>query len=110
MSSITDLDPQFIEDLDGLFNQMFKAAGNVLDQAGFERIREISEKLALTIEHRGEVKAIEVIKVLQRSVTNAFKALEADIDKRQDEVDAKIEALEARVDKLADGSLRRSRG
>ena len=110
MSDITDLDPQFIEDLDGLFNQMFKAAGNVLDQAGFERIREISERLAMTIEHRGEVKAIQVIRVLQRSVTNAFKSLEDDIDTRQDEVDARFEKLEARLDKLADGSLRRSRG
>ena len=100
MSDITDHDPQFVEDLHGAFHQLFKAGGLAVDQNGIERIQEIAEKLARAIEHRGEVKAIEVIRILQRSVTNAFKALESDIAKRNNEINERFEAIEARLDKL----------
>lgn len=101
MSDITEHDPQFVEDIHGAFNQLFKAGGMAVDQKGIERIQEISEKLAKAIEHRGEIKAIEVIRILQRSVTNAFKALESDIAKRNDELDEKLQAINARLDKLS---------
>jgi hypothetical protein len=109
MSELTKHDTQFVEDMDGLFYQLFRAAGVAIDQNGLERIREIAQRFALAIEHRGEIKAIEVITVLQRSVTNAFKALEADLIARNAEVDNKFEALQAQVDKLTDPTLRGNR-
>ncbi len=97
MSDLTDHDPQFVEDIHGAFCQMFKAGGMAVDQKGIERIQEISEKLARAFEHRGEVKAVEVIKKLQTAVTSAFKDLEYDIAKRNDQIDARFEAIEARL-------------
>jgi hypothetical protein len=101
MSELTAHDPQFVEDIDGAFHQLFRAAGVAIDQNGIERIRNISIQLAKAIEHRGEVKAVEVITVLQRSVTNAFKALEADLFTRNVEVNDRLDALKAQVDKLS---------
>lgn len=107
MSELTDHDPQFVEDIDGAFHQLFRAAGVAIGQNGIEKIREIAIRLAKAIEHRGEVKAVEVIKVLQVSVTNAFKALEADLRARNSEVDEAIKAINARLDRLSDPTVRR---
>lgn len=94
MTNITDSDHQFIEDIDGIFYQLFRAAGVSIGQDGTERIREISTKLAQSIEHRGEVKAIEVIKILQKSVTSAFVTLENSLKERDETVEKRLKALE----------------
>lgn len=109
MSDITDSDHQFIEDIDGIFYQLFRAAGISIGQDGTERIREIATKLAQSIEHRGEVKAVEVIRILQKSVTSAFLALEKDITKRNDEVDKQLKTIGARLDTLFYATLDQDR-
>jgi chorismate mutase len=109
MSDLTKHDSQFVEDIDGAFHQLFRSAGVAIDQNGIEKIREISTRLARAIEHRGEVKAIEVIRVLQVSVTNAFKALESDLIARNVEVDDRMAAMQAQIDKLTDPTLRGNR-
>lgn len=107
MSDLTPHDNRFIEDIDGIFNQLFRAAHVAIDQIGMERIREIATRLALAIEHRGEVKAIEVICVLQTAVTNAFVAMEADIKARNASVDDRLAGMQAQLDKLSDPTVRR---
>ena len=49
MSELTDHDPQFVEDIDGAFHQLFRAAGVAIGQNGIEKIREIAIRLAKAI-------------------------------------------------------------
>jgi hypothetical protein len=100
MTNLTESDTQLIENIDGAFHQLFRAAGVSIGQEGIERIREIATKLAATIEHGGEVKAIQVIKILQKAVTSAFKELEADLGKREAAVDNRINVIETRLNSV----------
>lgn len=102
MSNLTEKDTQFVENIDGAFHQLFKAAGISIGQNGLERIREIATTLAAEFENKGEVKAIEVIQVLQRAVTNAFKELESDLRDREAHVNERFRKIESRLDKLVD--------
>ena len=109
MSNLTEHDNQFVQDIDGVFYQLFRAAGVAIDQNGMEMIREIAQRFAKAVEHRAEVKSIAVISVLQTAVTNAFKALEADITARNAAVDAQLAGMQAQMDKLTDPTLRGNR-
>jgi hypothetical protein len=100
MANLTESDTQLIENIDGAFHQLFRAAGVSIGQDGIERIREIATKLAATIEHAGEVKAVQVIQILQHAVTRAFTNLESDLGKRGVEVDKRFDALEERLNSL----------
>ena len=79
MSKVTKSDPKFTEDIAGVFYQLLRSASIMVPQAGHERIREISQLFAETIEQRAEVKAIEVVEVLQAAVAKGFKGLEAQL-------------------------------
>jgi hypothetical protein len=94
---MTESDPKFVEDIAGALHQIFRSAGmSMLTGPQMEQVRIVSENLAKTIEHRGEVKAVEVIQQLQDAVDEGFKSLEAAIEARDTEVEARLRALESR--------------
>ncbi len=91
MSDITKTDNRFAEDIAGAFHQILKAAGvSMTPIDAHDRIRQIATTLALAIEHKGEVKAIEVIQILQAAVKVAFESMEEDMEKLR----KRLEALE----------------
>lgn len=71
---------QFIEDLDGVFHSIFRAAGIAIDHNGLDAVREASRKLAATLEQRAHEVAVEAIKELQVRTGGAFEAIEDDLD------------------------------
>lgn len=98
MSRVTKDNSQFVEDIAGAFYDMFRAAGVTLTPTGhLEKVRGAAARLAASIEHRGEVKAIEVIELLQTAVTEAFKAMEKDLETRDKEVNDRLTKLEAEI-------------
>jgi hypothetical protein len=85
---------KFIEDVAGSFYQVLRAAGvGMVPEKGHERIREISATLAASIEHRGEVPAIRVIKKLQVAIKKSFSLVDEDIT----ELKNRIKELEDRA-------------
>lgn len=81
MTDITKTDTKFASDIAGAFHQILKAAGVSMSPIdAHDRIRKIATTLALSIEHRGEVKAIEVIKILQVAIKTAFESMEKDME------------------------------
>jgi hypothetical protein len=61
---------------------MLRAAGiTMTPSTGHDRIRQIAATLAESIEHRAEVKSVEVARKLQEGVKKAFEAMEKDLEK-----------------------------
>jgi len=83
---ITPGNPRFVEVLAGLLHHLLKAAGTMVPIKGQEQIRTIAQKLAETIEYHAERKSVEVAKLLQTAVKNAFEKLEDDVAKLEKEL------------------------
>lgn len=68
------------ENMGGFFHEMLRAAGVTMTPVGAsEKIREIGERLATTVEVTAEKSAIKVIKRLQTAVTTAFLQMEEEM-------------------------------
>jgi hypothetical protein len=82
---------KFQEQLGGFFHDLLKAAGiTMVPVKATERIREVGERLAKTIEVQAEKKAIDVIKRLQKPVKEGFELMEQELN----ELRARVEKLE----------------
>lgn len=91
MSELTPRDHEFVDAFSGFFYDMFKAAGvTMLPVKSHERIRTLAEKFAKAIEWRAEHKAVEVIKLLQKAMTEAVVLIENDMN----DLRSRVEALE----------------
>ena len=85
---------RFREHMGGFFHDLLRAAGITMTPTNTnERIRQIGERMAKTIEHAAELKSIEVIKKLQAAVLDAFKKVEERLNAQSQLASAQQELL-----------------
>lgn len=98
MTKYTKEDTRFKEHMGGFFHELLRAAGITMTPSNTdERIRSIGERMASTIEHAAERKAVELIKRLQDAVSGAFVKMEAKLDVQEDllvKLNARVALLE----------------
>jgi hypothetical protein len=83
-TKFTKEDGRFREFMGGFFHDFLRASGITMTPGNTnERLREIGERMASTIEHAAERKAVELIKRLQDAVSGAFVKMETQLDKQE---------------------------
>jgi BMFP domain-containing protein YqiC len=104
MSKLTPDDNRFAELVGGFFHQLLKAGGvSMMPTTSHERIREVGEQFARSIEAAAERKSVLVIRKLQTAVKDAFVRMEVTLDEQVDVTKAwvaRVRALEDRIDAL----------
>jgi len=72
---------RFREHIAGFFYDLIRAAGITMPPGNsFQRVRDIGERMARTIEAAAETKAIEVIKRLQKAILVGFDKMEKELN------------------------------
>ena len=79
--TVTKPDNRFKETMGAFFHDLLRAAGITMTPGNsHERIRQIGEQMASSIEHASERKSIQVIRKLQTAVSDAFTKMEKALD------------------------------
>lgn len=96
-------DSSFREHMGSFFHDLLRAAGiTMIPGNANERLRSIGERMASAIERAAERQAIEVIKRLQSAVSEAFRALEKELEDQK----ALIQAHHTLIENLLDEQKR----
>lgn len=104
MSKVTPHDKRFAEMVGGFFYQLLKAGGvSMMPTSAHERLRDVGEQFARSVESAAERTSILVIRKLQTAVKSAFEAMEQALStniSQTSQNSARLIVLDARITEL----------
>lgn len=101
MGDVTEKHPRFGEYLAGYFYDAFRVVGvTQVSTNVMEKLRVVGERMAVTIEHAAERKAILVAKKLQDAVINGFNAVDAKFQQHKEAKQALLDLITGQTEQL----------